>query len=62
LLLYSIGPLHGLANQEVLNWLIDFKGKYEIGDNVDLAQLEKACWDTLNSGQVRLFSSCKSVE
>eukprot|EP00211_Chloroparvula_japonica_P002282 CAMPEP_0119132666 /NCGR_PEP_ID=MMETSP1310-20130426/12010_1 /TAXON_ID=464262 /ORGANISM="Genus nov. species nov., Strain RCC2339" /LENGTH=461 /DNA_ID=CAMNT_0007123309 /DNA_START=54 /DNA_END=1439 /DNA_ORIENTATION=+ len=46
------GPLHGLANQEVLNWLVDFKEKYAIGDDVDQGDLEKACWDTLNSGQV----------
>jgi len=44
------GPLHGLANQEVLLWLNDMKR--EVGDNPTKEQVEKYCWDTLNSGQV----------
>lgn len=44
------GPLHGLANQEVLRWTLDMKKK--VGNNPSNAELEKACWDTLNSGQV----------
>jgi len=44
------GPLHGLANQEVLLWLYDMKK--EVGDNPTKEQVEKYCWDTLNSGQV----------
>ena len=46
------GPLHGLANQEVLRWLVDFKEQHKIGDHVDLQQLEEACWATLNGGKV----------
>lgn len=45
------GPLHGLANQEVLRWLT--QAKQQLGGGVPTkAQLEKFCWDTLNSGQV----------
>ncbi len=45
------GPLHGLANQEVLGWTQDFMAK--LGGKVPTeAELEKALWDTLNSGQV----------
>jgi len=44
------GPLHGLANQEVLRWTLEMKKK--VGNNPSNADLEKACWDTLNSGQV----------
>jgi len=45
------GPLHGLANQEVLRWTMGFleqlgKKDYTKDDVV------KALWDTLNSGQV----------
>lgn len=45
------GPLHGLANQEVLRWLIQFKEKYG-GKGFTHASLEAALWDTLNAGQV----------
>jgi citrate synthase len=45
------GPLHGLANQEVLRWIMDVKEK--LGGGVPTKeQLEKFCWDTLKSGQV----------
>ncbi|AJF06152.1 citrate (Si)-synthase [Geoalkalibacter subterraneus] len=45
------GPLHGLANQEVLRWTQDFMKK--LGGEVPTKEgLEKALWDTLNSGQV----------
>jgi len=44
------GPLHGLANQEVLRWVM--KLKEELGGVPTKEQLEKYCWDTLNSGQV----------
>jgi len=45
------GPLHGLANQEVLRWTMDLKKK--IGDKpVSNEELKKHIWDTLNSGQV----------
>ncbi len=45
------GPLHGLANQEVLRWTQDFMERLG-GDLPTKEQLEKALWDTLNSGQV----------
>jgi len=45
------GPLHGLANQEVLRWLEDIRAK--LGDRkVTNDELSKAVWDTLNAGQV----------
>lgn len=45
------GPLHGLANQEVLGWVQAFQKKM---GNVDITEeaVEKALWDTLNAGQV----------
>lgn len=47
------GPLHGLANQEVLNWIIDlqdeFKGK---GLEVNKDTITQFAWETLNSGRV----------
>jgi citrate synthase len=44
------GPLHGLANQEALAWLIEVKEKF--GGVPSLEELRKFAWDTLNSGQV----------
>jgi len=45
------GPLHGLANQEVLRWIMEVKEK--LGGGVPTKeQLQKFVWDTLNSGQV----------
>jgi len=45
------GPLHGLANQEVLRWTLDLQKK--LGNKpVSNEVLKKAVWDTLNSGQV----------
>ena len=45
------GPLHGLANQEVLRWIIELQQK--LGGGVPSKdQIVKALWDTLNSGQV----------
>lgn len=45
------GPLHGLANQEVLRWIQNLKGK--LGDRLPSKdELKKAVWDILNSGQV----------
>jgi len=45
------GPLHGLANQEVLRWLQgvmeEMKGKIPSEE-----EMKKFVWDTLNSGQV----------
>ena len=45
------GPLHGLANQEVLRWIMETKEK--LGGGVPTKdELVKFLWDTLNSGQV----------
>ena len=44
------GPLHGLANQEVLRWIMDLMK--DLGGVPTKEQLEKYMWDTLNSGQV----------
>jgi citrate synthase len=60
------GPLHGLANQEVLRWLLDFKEKYHLGQGQgegekegekkgngwSKKELEDACNDTLDQGRV----------
>lgn len=44
------GPLHGLANQECLAWVIKVKEKFKgVPSDQDLRQF---AWDTLNSGQV----------
>jgi len=45
------GPLHGLANQEVLRWILELKNKFP-DKPITKEELEKYCWDTLNSGQV----------
>ena len=45
------GPLHGLANQEVLRWLQDLVDQME-GKVPTEEQMKKFVWDTLNSGQV----------
>ncbi len=45
------GPLHGLANQEVLRWIqgvMDQMG----GKTPNKEEMKKFVWDTLNSGQV----------
>jgi citrate synthase len=45
------GPLHGLANQEVLRWTQDLQKK--LGNKqVSNEELAKAVWDTLKAGQV----------
>jgi len=44
------GPLHGLANQEVLVWLT--KLQEELGGEVSDAELRDFIWNTLASGQV----------
>jgi len=44
------GPLHGLANQECLNWVLQLKKKFR-GVPSD-EQLTQYAWDTLNSGKV----------
>jgi len=44
------GPLHGLANQECLAWLMDVLKKF--GGVPSRDDLYKFAWDTLNSGKV----------
>merc|ERR1712151_1322286 len=44
------GPLHGLANQEVLLFLKKLKA--DIGDNITHETISKAVWGVLNSGRV----------
>ncbi len=45
------GPLHGLANQEVLRWIQDLRSK--MGDKVPSEEImRKFVWDTLEGGQV----------
>ena len=45
------GPLHGLANQEVLRWILHVRE--ELGGGVPSRQkLSSFVWDTLNSGRV----------
>ena len=44
------GPLHGLANQECLAWLIEVRDQF--GGVPTRDQLYKFAWDTLNSGKV----------
>lgn len=44
------GPLHGLANQEVLLWLTDLQK--ELGQDVSDEKLRDFIWNTLNSGRV----------
>lgn len=45
------GPLHGLANQEVLRWIVNLKRKLgDVEPNKD--NLTQLCWETLKSGKV----------
>lgn len=44
------GPLHGLANQECLGWILDLMEKFNGVPTKE--DLEKYAWDTLNSGKV----------
>lgn len=44
------GPLHGLANQNCLAFLMDVQKHF--GGAPDEKQMEEFCWDTLNSGKV----------
>ena len=44
------GPLHGLANQEVLVWLKKIRS--ELPEKYTEEELKEFIWATLNSGQV----------
>ncbi|KAF8212310.1 citrate synthase [Mycena galopus ATCC 62051] len=44
------GPLHGLANQEVLRWQLAMQA--EIGSDVSHDQIKEYLWRTLKGGQV----------
>jgi citrate synthase len=44
------GPLHGLANQEVLRWTLELQKR--LAGNVTHASIKAAVWDTLKAGQV----------
>ena len=50
------GPLHGLANQEVLMWLTRLQK--DIGSEVTNEQLKEFIWKTLKSGQVKGVVLC----
>jgi citrate synthase len=45
------GPLHGLANQEVLSWVMKFQQKLG-GKEATEENVREALWDTLKAGQV----------
>jgi len=45
------GPLHGLANQEVLHWIMSLHDKMD-GKLPTEAEMKQFVWDTLNAGQV----------
>jgi citrate synthase len=44
------GPLHGLANQECLAWLLDVRKRFNGVPSRE--ELRKFAWDTLNGGKV----------
>ena len=44
------GPLHGLANQECLNWIIQLNKQFKGHPTRD--DIRKTAWDTLNAGKV----------
>ncbi len=44
------GPLHGLANQECLGWLLDVVNRF--GGVPEKEQLRQFAWDTLKAGKV----------
>ena len=50
-MLILVGPLHGLANQEVLVWLTRLQE--QLGSDVTNEQLTDFMWTTLKNGQVR---------
>jgi len=44
------GPLHGLANQECLKWILEIMEKF--GSTPTKEQLKEVVWETLDSGKV----------
>jgi len=47
------GPLHGLANQEVLKWIQELSAKFEAqGKEVNAETITEFAWETLNAGKV----------
>jgi len=49
--LYGLaGPLHGLANQEVLRWILSMKDA--VGEHASHDQIKDYLWSTLKSGRV----------
>lgn len=47
------GPLHGLANQEVLKWIQELSAKFESeGKEVNADTITEFAWETLNAGKV----------
>ncbi len=47
------GPLHGLANQEVLGWVLELQEKFKKeGKEVNETTIAEFAWATLNGGQV----------
>lgn len=47
------GPLHGLANQEVLKWIQDLSSKFESeGKEVNADTIKEYAWETLNAKKV----------
>ncbi len=44
------GPLHGLANQECLDWVLKLMDQFDGAPTKE--QIDKYTWDTLNSGKV----------
>jgi citrate synthase len=50
------GPLHGLANQEVLDWTLKFQEKYCNGVEPTKELITAALWDTLNDALFKVVS------
>jgi len=47
------GPLHGLANQEVLKWILDLQTKFQKeGKQVNEETIKAFAWETLKGGKV----------
>lgn len=47
------GPLHGLANQEVLRWIMDLQAEFKSRNlEVNEDTIREFAWETLNAGKV----------